>query len=884
MEQIRSVHLASLVESLWGLDGRLVQSQIDGIKQLPHVEYVAVNELGRIRWLAGERQSERVISAEFPLARDVFGDIQHIGTLEVVANLDEVYQELLSEALIVLVSNAFKTFLVAGFMLLLFRRVVIQHLEKIAQFADLSHTTGTTGPLRLDRPPKENEQYDELDHVVSGINRMTDELKSSLQSLSESEALLTQSASIANIGYAIWDAINERYITVSEGYAAIFGYTQEEFMASITEFEDDVELIHPDDRERYSYYYDALNLDLHDRVADIEYRIIRRDGEIRIVHERYKYVFESDGQATQALVSMQDITDRKLVEERLQKNQALYTQAELMGKLGYWEWDVANDWLVTCSEQYARIFGMTVSEALKTFTSTAAIRDVIHPEDRERHKHYNELSLTDKIDMSIEYRIINRSGEVRHVHALRKVSIDDDGVLTGIFGTLQDITERKELSEKLEYQASHDSVTGLINRAEFERRLSNVLDVSRQTDAEHALCYLDLDQFKVINDTCGHQAGDELLRQLGGVLLASARKHDTLARLGGDEFALLMEDCALEPARRVAEKIRRSIEEFRFIWEGHHFRIGVSIGLVPINADGESVDNALSRADAACYAAKDEGRNRVHIFHINDTDLARRQGEMRWVSRIDQALDDNRLQLCAQSIIPVDGGANQLGERMELLLRLVDEQGTVIAPGVFLPAAERYGLSTKLDRWVVDAAMAWLGRNPSVLERLNLCFINLSGTSLANEDFLSHVVHQMEGMQFPAEKICFEVTETAAIANLSRAIKFMGVLKGMGCKFALDDFGSGLSSFAYLKNLPVDFLKIDGGFIQDLVDDPINIALVRSINDVGKVMGKQTIAEFVENDETLELLREIGVDFAQGYGIARPAPIQDTGALGATAG
>ena len=441
--------------------------------------------------------------------------------------------------------------------------------------------------------------------------------------------------------------------------------------------------------------------------------------------------------------------------------------------------------------------------------------------------------------------------------------------------SILDITKRKQAEQALSFQATHDALTGLINRSEFERRLGRVLDTSRELGDEHALCYLDLDQFKVINDTCGHLAGDELLCQLGQLLPASVRKRDTLARLGGDEFGVLMEQCTLAQARRVASKVRGAVAEFRFLWKEQVFRIGVSIGLVPITETSGSVANVLSAADSACYAAKDEGRNRVHVHQPGDSRLARRQGEMQWVARIDQALEDQRLQLWSQPIVPVMTDSGE-GEHFELLLRLVDEQGEIVLPGAFLPAAERYGLSTRLDRWVIGAAFDWLKRSPKLLEPLHLCCINLSGKSLADEEFLEFVHEQFEQSQIPAQKICFEVTETATIANMSRAMAFMGTLKARGCRFALDDFGSGLSSFAYLKALPVDYLKIDGAFVKDIVNDEVDLAMVRSINDVAKIMGKRTIAEFVENDAILEKLREIGVDCAQGYGISRPAPILET--------
>jgi diguanylate cyclase (GGDEF)-like protein/PAS domain S-box-containing protein len=450
-----------------------------------------------------------------------------------------------------------------------------------------------------------------------------------------------------------------------------------------------------------------------------------------------------------------------------------------------------------------------------------------------------------------------------------------DGGETRIRTIIINATARKQAEAALSYQATHDALTGLINRHEFERRLVRVLRTTRKLRSQNALCYLDLDQFKVINDTFGHMAGDELLRQLAQLLTRTVRKRDTLARLGGDEFGVLMEQCSLTQARRVANKLRKAVEGYRFLWENQEFRFGVSIGLVPITEMSVSVAYVLSAADSACYRAKDEGRNRVHVYQPDDADLASRKGEMQWVARIDRALAENRLQLWSQPIVPVMSDTGDY-EDLEFLLRLVDEQGKIILPGVFLPAAERYGLSVKLDQWVVAAALDWLGRNRYLQERLQLCFINLSGASLADEGFLNFVKQQFIKHPVSPGKICFEITETAAIGNLSRAMTFINVLQDRGCRFALDDFGSGLSSFAYLRTLPADFIKIDGSFVRNIVDDEVDLALVRSINDVGKVMGKWTIAESVESVAILNKLREIGVDYAQGYAIGYPIRVTNS--------
>lgn len=442
----------------------------------------------------------------------------------------------------------------------------------------------------------------------------------------------------------------------------------------------------------------------------------------------------------------------------------------------------------------------------------------------------------------------------------------------------EDITEARNLSEQLSYQASHDALTGLVNRREFENRLRRVLESARKDGTEHALCYLDLDQFKVINDTCGHAAGDELLRQLAELLQEKIRKRDTLARLGGDEFGIVMEHCSLQQASRVADVLRELIENFRLSWEGRNFSVGASIGLVPITNASMGLAEVLSAADSACYRAKEEGRNRIHVYQQDDEELVRQLGQMQWVPQIKRALEQDLFELYFQPIIPVNSSGSET-DRYELLIRMKGNNGRPVLPGAFIPAAERYNLAGKLDRWVINTAFRWLHAHPRHLEYLSTCSINLSGNSLGEQEMLRFVCQQFEEMNIPPEKICFEVTETAAISNLSSATCFIREIKQRGSWFALDDFGSGLSSFAYLKKLPVDLIKIDGLFIKDILDDPIDLAMVRSINDIGHVMGKQTIAEFVENEAILDELRHIGVDYAQGYSIGQPRALEEMAVL-----
>jgi EAL domain-containing protein (putative c-di-GMP-specific phosphodiesterase class I) len=368
-------------------------------------------------------------------------------------------------------------------------------------------------------------------------------------------------------------------------------------------------------------------------------------------------------------------------------------------------------------------------------------------------------------------------------------------------------------------------------------------------------------------------AGDELLRQLGDTLKNQIRQQDFIARLGGDEFGVLMYYCSLTEAFSQCEHLRDVIREFRFCWYDKSFSICVSIGLSVINKTSRNAVNLFKEADAACYAAKDKGRNRIHIYSPDDTELALRQGEMQWVERIQHGLENDNFALYGQPIALIS--KEDEGLHFETLIRYHDEAGHIVPPSAFLPAAERYGLAPLVDRWVITAMFEFIASTPKFEENLSVCSINLSGLSFCDEEMLPFIIAQFNEWQIPAHKICFEVTETAAIANLSYAIKFIHALKEYGCLFSLDDFGSGLSSFGYLKNLPVDYLKIDGLFVRDILEDKVDLAMVKSINEVGHIMGKKTIAEFVENEQIFNLLKELGVDYAQGYGIGKPVLLNE---------
>ncbi len=454
---------------------------------------------------------------------------------------------------------------------------------------------------------------------------------------------------------------------------------------------------------------------------------------------------------------------------------------------------------------------------------------------------------------------------------------DCSSQMIGIVIVFRDVTQHYALARKLSWQASHDFLTGLANRREFEQRLAETIFSAQENGQQHTLCYLDLDQFKVVNDTCGHVAGDELLRQLSVLLRRRLRTTDTLARIGGDEFGIILHDCDPLNANSITDHLLKMIQGFRFVWQSNTFSIGASIGLVPINAQSRDLNSILGAADAACYAAKERGRNRIHVYQADDLDLVQQRGERRWIARITKALEEKRFCLYQQKIIPIDlkSGAKT---HYELLLRMVSVTGEVIAPMAFIPAAERYGLMISIDRWVVShffAAYKSLSQKRLTASQDSDCVyaINLSGVSVSDDHFLAFLKEQFMAHEILPETICFEITETAAIANLSKAAHLIEEIKDMGCSFALDDFGSGMSSFAYLKNLPVDYVKIDGSFIKNIMNDSVDSALVECMNRIGHEIGMQTIAEFVENDSILEKLRGFGVDYAQGYGIAKPSPL-----------
>ncbi|MGO9935107.1 MAG: EAL domain-containing protein [Steroidobacteraceae bacterium] len=692
--------------------------------------------------------------------------------------------------------------------------------------------------------------------LATGLERI--EIQRHLDDLEERNELALYSA---NDGLWDFDTLDNR-IHYSPRWKAMLGYDE----ADVGQVPDWRTLVHSDDMSRVQA---AIRDHVAGKTAIFEslHRMRHATGEWRWVISRAKAKVDDMGRLLRLVGVELDITERKLYEEALfrEKESAQITLQSI------------GDGVITSDAKGVIDYVNPVAEALTGWrledSQGRAIEEIFrafHEETCEPLE--NPLAVAIRRTRSIKsvrpMLLIRRDGNEIYVESTASPIRDGSGAVSGGVLVFHDVSEARELNRRLSYHASHDVLTGLVNRREFENRMERALKSAKAHETSYALCVLDLDQFKIVNDTCGHSAGDALLGQVGALLKSKVRWRDTLARLGGDEFGILLESCSLDEAMRTAEALREAVRNFKFTWEERTFRLGASIGVVPISADNADVASVLSAADSACQAAKEAGRNRVHSFEENDIDLMRRRREMQWAARINNALEEGRFELFRQTILPLQ--KSEAGAHYELLLRMRDEAGKIVGPDNFMTAAERYGITPSIDRWVIENAFRWLVSEADEREKLTMCSINLSGQSLGDDKFLPYVIDQFHRSGLDATKICFEITETAAIASFSQANRFIQALKELGCKFALDDFGTGLSSFGYLKHFPVDYLKIDGSFVKEILHDPIDREMVRSINEIGHLTGKQTIAEFAENQEIINMLQGLGVDYAQGYGVSQP--------------
>jgi diguanylate cyclase (GGDEF)-like protein/PAS domain S-box-containing protein len=669
----------------------------------------------------------------------------------------------------------------------------------------------------------------------------------------------------------LWDFDNARKHTYfSPRWKHMLGYGEDELHGDVPDWRT---LVHPEDLPRVQARMQA-HLDGETEQFCSTHRMRHRNGDWRWVRSRALAVSTGTGRYRRLVAVEVDVTEARQLQEDLQRErESARTILEAIGD-GVIRTDGSGcvDYLNPVAEeltgwQLDAARGRPLHELFKTYHE-----DTCEPLE-------NPIAAAIRRGRTIESlrpTLLIRTSDYQELFVKSTASPvrGPDGRIAGGVLVFHDVSEARELKRRLSFQASHDLLTGLLNRREFQERVERALQGARAGERASALCLIDIDQFKVVNDSCGFEAGDSLLTQVGGLLRSKTRWRDTLSRLGGDEFGVLMEGTTMADAMAAAEVLREEITACRFVWQDRVLRLSASLGVVPIVGGVDAVTDLLATADVACQAAKDAGRNRVHAYDADDMAMLVRRSEMRWATRLNHALDEGRFLLYRQCIQPLGEEHAHDGEHYELLVRLEDG-GDAVSPGRFIPAAERFGIAPGIDRWVVRHAFDWFCDNPAELERLWLCSINLSAQSLADERFLPFLIEQFERSRLPGDRFCFEITETAAVASYEQAQKFIARLRRFGCRFALDDFGAGMASFAPLRQLPVDFVKIDGSFVHAIEEDPIDRDMVASINGLCQRMGKRTIAEFAETPAVVSALRELGVNYAQGSAVGEPRPVTE---------
>ena len=536
------------------------------------------------------------------------------------------------------------------------------------------------------------------------------------------------------------------------------------------------------------------------------------------------------------------------------------------------------DGVITVNKDYLIKTINPVAEVLADVKSKDVLNknilSIYEDESNKQHSKIGDDILNKKGERSIfDFSLTKKDGAKFEVEHTVAPITDQSKKILGAVIILRDVTKVRTMEKRLSYQASHDSLTGLINRREFELQLQLAIRKAQTNEVSHSICFLDLDKFKIINDTSGHAAGDEFLKQISKTIQSILRKTDILARLGGDEFAILLDSCSIHKAKTICNQIIKTIKNTRFSWDNNSFETGASIGIFPITKLTASSSEVMSSVDAACYEAKNKGRNRIQVFEPDNAEFVKHQLETSWIQKIKDAIADDSFELYFQELRNINPHY-PTPKTIEILMRL-NSQGKVIGPDSFMSTAERYNLMPSIDEWVISHAFDFI-KDYTIKHKTDIrVAINLSGQSLSEDSVLNLIVNKLrKNKGLKKELICFEITETAAIANMSKAIEFIAAVKQMGCKFSLDDFGSGLSSFSYLKNMPVDNIKIDGIFIRDIHTDAVNKVFVESIHNISKIMGIKTTAEYVENQEILDCITDIGIDYAQGYHISKPAPIK----------
>ena len=655
---------------------------------------------------------------------------------------------------------------------------------------------------------------------------------------------------------------------VNRAYATILGYDSPEELMELGSVENHIA---PYERERRRRYMEA-RMSGEPAPTQYEFDAVRKHGTIVTLQNVVSVVKWDGSPAIQSTII--DVTERRRAEEGLRWSEQRFRDFADTAADWFWELD-ADLRLSYLSERYHEITGNSAQNLLG-LTHVEWLQTIC-PDETACATHIEQLE-QDKQFQNLDLEVIGADGELRMHTISGKPVFDQNGTFRGYRGTGRDVTGPHRMSRQLAHQASHDSLTGLVNRREFEQRLGRVLDSARNDKGEHALCYLDLDQFKVVNDTCGHTAGDHLLQQVSTLLRGQMRQRDTLARLGGDEFGVIIEHCNLERAERLTENLRKAICSFRFIWRGASFHIGVSIGLVPISGSAQSIADLLSAADNACYIAKEHGRNRVHVCSNNDLELARRRQEAHWLTRINNALDEDLFSLVLYPIVQLNSRAAADEEleldSFELQLRMQDDEDGEVPASVFLPAAERYHIAPELDRWAFQHTLHWLGEHPERVDTLKHCCIDLTAASLRDDNFVDCAVVMLNDSPIAADKICLGLPETILLDGNAASSRFIDCMRELGAHFAVNGFGTGQAIVRAIARLPVDSLKLHRDIVNDVVDNPVSRTLAQNLVEIARITNKQSVAPGVESKAALEVLRDIGIEYAVGPATGMPRAIE----------
>ena len=875
LARIEQVHLKALTQSLWATNNKELTLQLEGMVQVPNFEYAAVHDAARLWAQAGKRSARSVVERVYPMKYPVRGVERQVGTLSVVASLDSVYQRLLNQAMVILASNAVTIFLVAGFILTFFHWLVNRHLLTVTGYVRGLNPAATSAPLALQRPA--SRVPDEFDELTAAINRMHERSRDALTALAESEQRFHAIADYT-VDWESWISPDHKLIWVNASVQRLTGHTPQDCLA-MPDYP--LPLVAADDRDRMREEFTSPQRGRSGE--NLEFRIQHKDGQQRWAAVSWQPIFGRSGEYMGYRTGVREISERKRMELDLQDKvmelqqsediqrrlvaQAHQEQARMSSLLsamniGILFEDVDNR-VIYFNPAFRRIWLIPDTIDL----AGRATRDVmgLSANVLARPDHFSKhiLHVLGTHEVSDTFEIVMADGRV--VTQLSYPVRDNDGRFIGRLWIYEDITRERQTAEQLIYLAERDSLTGLYNRHRFQEELARMLADVERRQSHGALLFFDLDEFKYINDTFGHRAGDSMLIRVAGEVHALVRRNEIISRIGGDEFAVLLPDASEAEATHLAERIIRAIAQIPFRFEGQNLRLTTSLGIAHYPQHGANAEELVSHADAAMYQAKEAGKNAWRVYR-HDLDASREMlRRLSWNERLGNALEKNLLRLHFQGVYHAADGSLA---HLEALVRMQDETDAerIIMPGHFILAAEKTGKILDIDRWVIGESVALLKRLP----RLPAIAVNISGRSFDEPTLPRYIADQLSAQGVSPKRLMVELTETSAVSDLHDAQRFIEKLRQTGCRVCLDDFGTGFSSFAYLKHLKADILKIDGLFIRDLPNDHDNQVFVKSIVDVARGMNKITVAEFVEDAETLIMLKAFGVDMVQGYHLDMP--------------